>query len=184
MQPKPFLYSIHRGLWSLTTLLTALLAGFLTSHSVMLGRYFTWMIENDHYSSFVQSFPLFRAATQANIHYNLFFFTSLIIGILWTVSCFIIRKDRLIALIAGLSSFWVGSAFFATGFSDMETAVCSGVADEATLQLFVSLNLPLHTTFAVFYSLAFLLLLGTGCSLRDQRPQPASAGNPAAPLPG
>jgi len=168
MHTKRCFHSIQRGLWIAITLLTALLAGFLTAHSVMLGRYFTWIIQAGHYQAFAETFPLFRAATHANVHYNLFLYASLIIGILWTVSCFIVRKDRIVALIAGLSTFWVGSAFFASGFSEAEEAVSTGAADAAVQQFFVSLNLPLHTTFAVFYAICFLLLLWAGCRHHDQ----------------
>ncbi|MBN2556484.1 MAG: hypothetical protein JXA97_11140 [Anaerolineales bacterium] len=170
MHAKSFAHSIQRGLWVLTTLLTALLAGFLTSHSVMLGRYFTWIIQTGHYPIFAETFPLFRAASQANVHYNLFLYASIIIGILWTVSCFIVRKDRVVALIAGLSTFWVGGAFFASGFSEAEEAVSTGAADAAVQQFFVSLNLPLHTSFAVFYTICFLLLLWAGCRNQGQEP--------------
>ena len=33
-------------LWFALTMLTGILAGFLLSHSIMLGRYFTWLIES------------------------------------------------------------------------------------------------------------------------------------------
>jgi hypothetical protein len=150
---------IQLVLWFAITILTGILAGFLTSHSVMLGRYFTWLVESGNYSVFTNTFSVFREATHANVHYNLFLWASLIIGIMWTVSCFLVRKNRIIALIAGLSSFWVGFVFFSSGFSNAEEAVAMGVADETVRQFFVSWNIPMHTSFAVFYSFCFLLLL-------------------------
>ena len=153
---------IHWVLWFAITMLTGILAGFLTSHSVMLGRFFTWLIESDNYQVFIDTFSVFREATRANIHYNLFLWGSLIIGIIWTILCFIVKKSRIIAIIAGLSSFWVGFIFFASGFADAEEAVAMGVADEAVRQFFVSWNIPLHTSFAVFYTLCFFLLLLSG----------------------
>jgi len=163
MAEKGVIHRIRRVLWFANTLLTGILAGFLTSHSVMLGRYFTWVIRSDSYDVFTETFPLFREATQANVHYNLFLWVSLLVGVLWTVFCFIEKKDRIVALVAGLSTFWVGGVFFASGFSDAEAAVSSGVADAAVRQFFVSWNLPLHRSFAVFYTLCFLLLLMAGC---------------------
>jgi len=153
---------IQRVLWFVITMLTGILAGFLTSHSVMLGRYFTWLIESGNYRIFTDTFSVFRAATQANVHYNLFLWASLFIGIIWTIICFLVKKNRIIALIAGLSSFWVGCVFFASGFSDAEEAVSMGVASEAVRQFFVSWNIPMHVSFAVFYNLCFLLLLLAG----------------------
>jgi len=163
---------IRRVAWFATTILTAILAGFLTSHSVMLGRFFTWLIESDNYHVFTDAFSVFRQATHANVHYNAFLWVSLVVGILWTILCFIVKKDRIVALIAGLSTFWVGCVFFASGFSDAEDAVARGVADEAVRQFFVSWNLPMHTSFALFYTLCLLLLLISGC--KETRPNKGS----------
>ena len=162
MADRETIRRIHRVLWFAITMLTGILAGFLTSHSVMLGRYFTWLIESGNYHVFTDTFAVFREATHANVHYNLFFWTSLIIGIIWTIFCFIVKKSRIIALVAGLSSFWVGFVFFASGFSDAEEAVAAGVANEAVRQFFVSWNIPLHTSFATFYTLCIFLLLLSG----------------------
>ena len=163
MADRVFIRQLHRLLWFAITLLTGILAGFLTSHSVMLGRYFTWLIESDNYQVFTDTFSVFREATRANVHYNLFLWLSLIIGVFWAVLCFIIKQDQIVALIAGLSSFWVGGVFFASGFSDAEEAVAMGVANEAVRQFFVSWNIPMHTSFAIFYTFCFLLLLLSGC---------------------
>jgi len=131
MAENGFIQWMQRVLWFAITILTGILAGFLTSHSVMLGRYFTWLIESGNYQVFTDTFSVFRAATHANVHYNLFLWVSFIVGIIWTIFCFMARKDRVVALIAGLSSFWVACIFFASGFSDAEEAVAMGIADEA-----------------------------------------------------
>ena len=162
MTDKKVIRQIHRILWFAITMITGILAGFLTSHSVMLGRYFTWLIDTGNYQVFEESFSVFREATHANVHYNLFLWISLVIGVIYTVVSFILKRGRVTALIAGLSSFWVGGVFFASGFSDAEAAVATGVADEAVRQFFVSWNIPMHTSFAVFYTLCLLLLLLSG----------------------
>ena len=87
---------------------------------------------------------------------GLFAFGAVVIG--WTGSVWAI-----VALIAGLSSFWVGSVFFASGFAEAEAAVATGMASEAVRQFFVAWNIPMHRSFAVFYTLCFLLLLLAGC---------------------
>ena len=162
MTDKVIFQKIHLVFWFAVTILTGILAGFLTSHSVMLGRYFTWLIESGNYFVFTDTFAVFREATHANVHYNLFLWASLAVGIIWTVLCFIVKKSRVTALIAGLSSLWVGIVFFASGFSAAEGAVSSGIADEAVRRFFVSWNIPMHTSFAVFYTACFLLLLLAG----------------------
>jgi hypothetical protein len=175
MDNNSFLPRLHRILWFGITILTGILAGFLTSHSVMLGRYFTWLIESGDYRVFSDSFALFREATHANMHYNLFLWASLAVGIVWMVTSLLVRKDRITALVAGLSSFWVGCVFFASGFASVEDAVCSGTADEAARRFFVSWNLPMHASFAVFYTLCFFLLFlaGTERGRKDAPPHAA-----------
>lgn len=168
MKNQSFLRRTNLVLWMTTTVLTGILAGFLCSHSIMLGRYFSWIIESDNYNILIQTFPAFRRETKANVHYNYFLWLSLIIGSAWTVTSFLRGQNRIVALIAGLSSFWVGTVFFASGFAEAEVAVSSGLADETVLRFFLSWNLPLHTGFAIFYTLSFILLLWTGLSLGEK----------------
>jgi hypothetical protein len=162
------IHRIHRLAWFATTLSTGLLAGFLASHSVMLGRFFTWLIESGNVHVLTDAFAAFRLSTGANVRYDAFFWAALLIGAFWALLSFVVRKDRTVAVVGGLSSFWAGCVFFATGFSNAEKAVVTGVADEATRQFFVSWNVPLHASLAVFFALCFLLLLVTGC--RGKRP--------------
>jgi len=162
MVPRQIIRRIDRVLWFAITMLTGILAGFLISHRVMLGRYFTWLIESGNYQVFTDTFSVFRQATRANVHYNFFLWASLAVGTIWTISSFVIKKNRIIALIAGLSSLWVGCVFFSSGFSEAEEAVAKGMADEAVRQFFVSWNLPMHTAFAAFYTFCFFLLLLSG----------------------
>lgn len=150
---------IYWVLFFLTIITTGMLSGFITSHSVMLGRFFTWCVENNHTEVFSSYFAQFRIETRANVHYNLILWINMIIGILWTITCFINKRSRIVAVIAGISTFWVGSVFFASNFAEMEGAVCSGISDANIQQSFVSLNIPLHISFAVFYTLCFVILL-------------------------
>ena len=159
---------VYWVLWFALTMITGILAGFLVSHSVMLGRYFTWLIESGNNGVFADTFSVFRETTRANVHYNLFLWISMTIGVVWTTVCFIIRKTRIVAVIAGLSSFWVGCVFFASGFAAAEAAVTTGTAGEAVRQFFASWNIPMHASFAVFYTLCFFLLLLSGFRERSQ----------------
>jgi hypothetical protein len=169
MNEKTIVRKIYRILWFCTTIITGIMAGFLTSHSIMLGRFFSWLIETGNFHVFTDTFSQFRLATQANVHYNMFLWISLFIGTLWTIFAFILRENRVIALIAGLSTIWVGGVFFASNFSEAEEAVATGVADEATRQFFLSWNLPMHTSFAVFYIICLFLLLLAGTRKIDKK---------------
>ena len=102
---------------------------------------------------------MFREASSPQVLYDSFFYLALVSGIIWTVLAFSIGKDRIIAMIAGLSTLWVSIVFFATRFGRAEDEVLTGIADAEMTQLFVTLNVPIHTCFAVFYIISLFLLL-------------------------
>lgn len=80
-------------------------------------------------------------------------------GVIWTVLAFLLKRDRIIALIAGLSTFWAGSIFMISDLDEAEEAVLSGIADERMAQYFLTINVPIHTLFAAIYVVSLLLLL-------------------------
>ena len=145
--------------WCSTTILTGILAGFLTSHAIMFGRFQTWFFESGNVDLLHQTFTVFRAANSPQVLYDSFFYMALVSGIAWTALAFVLKRDRIIAMIAGLSTLWVSIVFFASEFGRAEDEVLAGIADERMTQLFVMLNVPIHTCFAVFYVLSLFLLL-------------------------
>ena len=145
--------------WCSTTILTGILAGFLISHAIMLGRFFQWFMESGNEELLHQTYTVFRAASSPHIAYNIPLYLSFISGIIWTVLAFIARRDRIIAVTAGLSTVWVGAIFFLTDFGEAEEAVLTATADARLTQLYTALNLPLHTLFAAMYIVSLFLLL-------------------------
>ncbi|MBN1892117.1 MAG: hypothetical protein JW780_04990 [Clostridiales bacterium] len=158
---KNILSRLYWIFWCATTMLTGILAGFLISHSVMLGRFFTWMLESGNEDLLRQTFSVFRdtVSPPPNIIYNIPLYLGLIFGILYTVVSFLLKRDRVIAVIAGLSTFWVGNIFFVSNFNKAEEAVMTGTAEADVMIFFMRTNLPFHITFAFIYSVSFFLLL-------------------------
>lgn len=154
--------------WFLATITTGVLAGFLTSHAVMLGRFFSWLLQNDYNSVFIDYFSVFREETSANLHYNLFLYFGLIAGIGFTIMSFIKKKTRIVALIAGISTIWVSIVFFTWDFYKVEEAVATGVADAAIIEKFLAWNLPMHISFSCFYIISFVMLLIAGFVTRTK----------------
>jgi hypothetical protein len=153
---------LYWGFWSSTTLLVGILTGYFIAHSLLLGPFFTWFIESDKISLLQQTFSIYKATPGYAHLYGLYYvplLLSLISGGVWTILAFILKRDRVISIIAGLPTYFISIAFFATGFTNTEQAVMSGVADAATYQLFASENVPLHTSFAVIHAISFSLLL-------------------------
>lgn len=158
---KTVLSKMYWIFWCSTTMLTGILAGFLISHSVMLGRYFSWMLESGNEDLLRQTFSVFRESVSPppNIIYNIPLYLGLIFGIIYTILSFLLKKDRIIAVIAGLSTFWVANIFFISNFNKAEEAVMTSTANAEVMQFFMKTNLPFHITFAVIYSVSFFLLL-------------------------
>jgi len=156
---KNIIYKLYWVFWCSTTMLTGILAGFLISQSIMLGRFFTWFIESGNMDLLRNTYTVFREANSPQILYNSFLYLGFISGTLWTILSFINKKDRIISATAGLSTFWVAIIFRISNFDYLEEMVMSGMADERMAQQFVSLNVPIHTSFAIIYTISFFLLL-------------------------
>jgi len=145
--------------WYSTTMLTGILAGSLVSHAIMLGRFFQWFLDSGNETLLHQTYTVFRAASNPHIAYNIPLSLAFVSGIIWTVLAFIVKRDRIIAVTAGLSTVWVSAIFFCSNFAEAEEAVMTATADATLTQLYTTLNLPIHTLFAAMYVVSLFLLL-------------------------
>lgn len=150
---------VYWGLWIATTVLNGILAGYMISHSIMFGRFFSWFIASGNVELLHRTYTVFRGQTWANQIYDIPLLLHLIIGIVWVALSFFLKRERLIAVLAGLSTVWVSILFLGSGLGAAEDSVLSGASDEATRQYFLSINIPMHSTFAVIYAASFLLML-------------------------
>ena len=148
--------------WFATTIYTGILCGFMISHSLMLGRFFSWAVET---GVSLSNFIAFRKSSNYSFYYGIYYsflYIQLLLGIIWIVLTFLSKRERIekiIAIIAGLSSFWVGNIFFISDIDEAEEAVMTGTADASMKQLFVAINVPVHASFAIIYFISFFLLL-------------------------
>ncbi len=146
--------------WFTTTIFAGILAGFMISHILILGRFFNWYIESGNVDLLHATYAVYRETNALErLLYNSFLLLQLGSGIIWTVLAFYLKRERIVALIAGLATVWVSILFIGTGIGDAEDAVLSGTADASLTQLYVTLNIPIHTTFAIIYTVSFVLLL-------------------------
>jgi len=148
--------------WFATTIYTGILCGFMISHSLLLGRFFSWAVEN---GVSLSNFIAFRKSSDYPIYYGIYYsflWIHFLIGIIWTLLTFLSKRERIekiIAIIAGLSSFWVGLIFSISDIDEAEEAVMTGTADASMKQLFVAINVLTHTSFAIIYLASFILML-------------------------
>ena len=72
---KNIIDKLYWFFWASTTILTGILAGFMISHSIMLGRFFTWYVESGNMELLRQTFSVFLESND--------FFNSLYDSFLW-----------------------------------------------------------------------------------------------------
>lgn len=157
---KNILNKLYWIFWCSTTVFTGISAGMIIAHILQLGRFFTWLIESGNEDLLHQTFTIFRQTNRIqDMSYDSFLYLALVSGIIWIVLAFILKRERVIAIIAGLASFWTGLIFSISDLDEAEEAVLSGTADASLTQLFVSINVPVHSCFAAIYTVCFLLLL-------------------------
>jgi hypothetical protein len=157
---KSIINKLYWSFWCSTTVFTGISAGMMIAHILQLGRFFTWLIESGNEDLLHQTFTIFRQTNRIqDMSYDSLLYLALVSGIIWVVLAFILKRERVIAIIAGLSTFWVGAIFSISDIDEAEEAVLSGTADARLTQLFASINVPVHTCFAVIYTVCFILLL-------------------------
>lgn len=159
---KNVLIKLYWILWCSTTILTGILSGFMISHSINYGRFLHWLVESGKEGLLHQTLTIYRETSSASFFmgvYYSFIWVALLSGIIWVVTAFLLKRERIIAIIAGLSSLWVGIIFSFSGIDAAEEAVHSGIANADMTQLYLSLYMPVHTCFAIIYTASFILLL-------------------------
>jgi hypothetical protein len=164
---KSEVFDVHRGLldkfywsfWCITAVLNGVLTGYMVSHSIMLGRFFNWYLESGKEGLLHQTYTVFRASNNAYRLYDIPLGLHLVVGGVWVVLALLVRRQRIIALLAGLATYWVAAIFLGTGLGTAEDAVLTATATPELTQRYLMLNLPIHTAFAVIYATSLLLML-------------------------
>lgn len=154
-----FLIRLYWSLWVGTGLLTGVLSGYMVSHSIMFGQFFNWYIESDNLELLRQTYTTFREGSNAYRIYDIPLLLHLIAGTAFTLLALILKRHRVISVLAGLSTWWVSAIFIGMGVGEAEDAVLTSTADSETVQYFLSINIPAHSSFAVIYLIALFLLL-------------------------
>jgi hypothetical protein len=145
--------------WVITTMLTGVLSGYMVSHSIMFGQFFNWYIESDNLELLRQTYTTFRAGSDAYKIYDIPLLLHLIAGTVFVLLAFLLKRHRVITVLAGLSTAWVGAIFIGMDVGEAEDAVLTSTADSETVQYFLSINIPAHSSFAVIYLASLFLLL-------------------------
>lgn len=145
--------------WFLTAMVTGVLSGYMVSHSIMFGQFFNWYIASDNLDLLRQTYTAFRAGSSAYKIYDIPLLLGLIFGTVFVVLAFVVKRHRIISVLAGFATWWVSAIFVGFDVGEAEDAVLTSTADDATVQYFHAVNIPVHCTFAAIYLAAMALLL-------------------------
>jgi hypothetical protein len=155
-------------------MLTGVLSGYMVSHSIMFGQFFNWYIESDNLELLERTYTTFRAGSNVYRIYDIPLLLHLIAGTAFAALALILKRHRVISVLAGLSTWWVSAIFIGMGVGEAEDAVLTSTADSEMIQYFLSINIPAHSSFAVIYLVSlFLLLLIPLLDMRNAKASPA-----------
>lgn len=153
------LTAAYWGFWVAVTMLTGILSGYMVSHSIMLGRFFDWYVESGNLDLLGRTYTVFREASQAHVTYDVPLYLHLAAGIVFVILALLLKRHRTISVLAGLSTLWTGSIFMLIDLDEAEDSVLTGTADAQMTQYYLSINIPVHASFAAIYLASMLLLL-------------------------
>ena len=156
---SPVVEWLYWFFWFLTAMVTGVLSGYMVSHSIMFGQFFNWYIASDNLDLLRQTYTAFRAGSDAYKIYDIPLLLGLIFGTAFVVLAFVVKRHRVISVLAGLATWWVSTIFIGLGVGEAEDAVLTSTADDATVQYFHAVNIPVHSTFAAIYLCSLALLL-------------------------
>lgn len=145
--------------WFASTILTGILAGFMISHILQLGHFFTWSAET---GVSLSNFTAFRPGNRPyDFIYDCYLLAQLAIGIIWTVLAFLSKREKRenysnnsrVSNCLGCYHLYI--LWYGWGRISVLIRNCRCKYDAK----FALLNLPVHTSFALIYSVSFFLLL-------------------------
>jgi hypothetical protein len=141
--------------WLVAVVLTGTAAGAMTGHTLLLGRFLTWLFDSGKTEIFKETYPVFiREKSPQRLFDNLF---TLAILVTTAFNAYLYLTGRIVPLsllAVGLQWAFVG-VFFGTGFAQLEAGLFKeGKTSPEQVGAFVTRNLPLC-------ALSSILLLGS-----------------------
>jgi len=148
--------------WLFAVLSTAVAAGAMAGHALLLGRFFEWMFASGRTDSFRQVYPVFIKAKKPQLFFDNLFTAALLITTAYVVLLWLGgRVCGLSVAAAGLQWLFV-LVFFGSGFATLESELLAkGNISPERVHRFLSLNAPMTALSAILLlaSLVCLLLM-------------------------
>jgi hypothetical protein len=151
--------------WLLAALCTALVAGFMLGHALILAPFLSWMLASGPPGLLAHTYPVFRATAGAaglSAYYLLAGF-QIVAVLLFLVTAVAMRRHQVPAVLAGAASLCWAVLHYASGFGAVEEQLfrspAAGVADADVTSRFLAWNTPIHFLHGGLLTGALLALL-------------------------
>ncbi|MEX2804522.1 hypothetical protein AB3329_05320 [Streptococcus sp. H31] len=145
-------------LYDVTIVLTAMMAGFMLSYCLTIGRYFNYLLETAKYDGFSAYYSPFRREKRVPRQYAVCVLGQFIMAVLslffsWQSGTWLARMGAVLPLLLLLA------AHRLTGFGESEEEINSGRMSETMRRIYLKWNLPLHFSYFLLYFAASLFLI-------------------------
>lgn len=143
--------------------------GYLAGHTIVLARYFDWLLANGHAETLKATYAVFRVQADPVTPYIGSFlvqFASSVLLLLVTIFAWrTVRPGILGALASALAAMALPALilmFRATGFSALEEGVMSGSdISPAAIEHWLAMNVPIHVAAAALFFVPGVLLIAS-----------------------
>ena len=144
----------------LTVAWTGIIAGFMISYVIVIGRFFNWLLRHNRYDVFTDAYSVFRKQDNPVTPYIAFVFTHLLLSLLLVGLSFATSQVYWWTFMPLLCVPLFLTIHFGSPFGQAEKQVNSGQAEDATaVRNYLKFNIPLHLLYAIIFSTALIILL-------------------------
>jgi len=154
--------------WVLAVTTTGLVAGFMVSHALLLGRFLDWLLASGLGVPFASTYPAFArtAGRSGRAIFSGLCGVQVVAALAFLAVAVGARRHRLAAAIAGVAAVLWPAVHYGSGFGAVEQAALRSVG-EITSELaarFVAWNAPIHVVHAAILTTGLGALLSVPLS--------------------
>lgn len=151
---------VARFAWLVTVVLTGTAAGAMVGHTVLLGRFLSWMFESGRTEVFKHTYLVFIREKSPQLLFDNLFTLTILVTTAFNAYLYLSGQVTALSLLAvGCQWAFVG-VFFGTGFAKVETELFKqGNTSPDLVGTFVKRNTPLCALSAVLLLASFVCLI-------------------------
>ncbi|MBI2207781.1 MAG: hypothetical protein HYU41_28450 [Candidatus Rokubacteria bacterium] len=147
--------------WALATATTGLVGGFFLGHSLLLGRFFDWLLTSGRARTLAETYPAFREGSATLDIFYALAGLQVLAGVAFAVASLVGRRSTIPGLLVGLASISWPTVHYLSGFAALEAAVLRSPTEPPrhVVDAFVAYNTPVHIYHAAILIVALCVLL-------------------------